>query len=456
MRQETHPIRELLFVLTEVGLTVVGVGPLYFIGQRAAKAVVKSKALGTLNGTLCASISFPFSFQLTELERKSLPQQWKIANKWGKFFIASTSAIALTTAGIANCYYMEGNTALKSTALVFPGIAARRIVANGLLRSHLAINALIRKSSYRNTYHALQLLTDLSNNLIYNDTFSTDTHPEIARLIIAADRNLNRLPAVIAELKILANSKDLIVTNHPIKSAIKFTIFGVIGGLAGYFMFFNLGPRAGACIFGSNLQFHSDQENDGAIICPIESDLGKQIGTQLGHITYAIQTCVAIFPLITLFNIQRTSSRNEWNWGRSMTYLVTFILAIFRATIAPYIASQNNENNQILGWLVYIAAVYFFLNFLSMAIYGPATLKTIFNTLKNTCQQLCSPAGTKGEKTGLLTEGASVSFTASTPSAAETLAACGQLQHQCLFHPTVVNKVFNSSTDRPETGIHPN
>ena len=456
MSRKRHPAIELAITSSELFLIGIGVTPLYVIGYRSLEDLLNVKGLSIINGIFCASITTCFSFNFTHKEISALPTQWKIADFPGRAFILASSLGALSATGLTNSYYMVGPSAFKVIAYLMPAIAARSIIANWMLNSGLALASTVHHDAYGKAYRANKLLTIFLNNVAYNDQVrlaitNSNEGPikSAASTIIAVKNNTQSLKNAIDSIKNLIDAKQIITTDFQVQfprwgfilSAMQLILLGGGAGLAGYFMYYKLGPEAGACVIGSGFQ-HFYNGTD--IICPIKSETTEQFGNQLGYATFVIQTAITYFPMVALSDIAWASWRNSYNCKRLTTYGIALILDVFRSSIAIYVEQQNSPS---LDRAIYVAIVFAFFNFLSMAIYGPPTFITIKNTITDLLKRLytcCCNRSDQVEQQALI---------ANEPEEAvnipNTLAATKYLINHCLFQPGNTTKNYDD-TINPE------
>jgi hypothetical protein len=460
MRNQRHPLTELAIISTLGFLSGVSVYPIYLIGVRSVRQLswFPETPGPEINGAICASLTFPFNFQFAYNDVNSIRNQWRIANRYGKTLIFGSALVTLATAGIANCYYMEGDLLFKLIALFVPAISARAILVDWTLSTHLAIKSLPKNSRYKATHRLYRALNVLIYNLRFNREFQTDFEkPQqlLATEIKAACTLLTRLPGVQTQINSLfllrnAAQNGLIITDLQHKNPrygiwltlIKLAIFSAFGGLAGYKMYDALAPKAGACIFGSRFEHYFDDPN---IVCPITNETWESIGYGLGRVTFGILTAITIFPLLELFDFGRVSMANPYECGsRTAFYFFSLLSAICRVSIATYVQTQNSGNNDDYFGLTSVAVVFFFYNYFSMAILGPPTFKTFGKTILSVFKKLLSCCcQTKGAEP-LLDK---ISYE-------QTITNCRTLLHHCLFTPAEVHEKLLGTTTESAVADH--
>ncbi len=434
-----HPYQNLALILAESALLVDSAVPLYLIGSSAAKSVVDVEGLSEINGIFCASITFVFLFQFLQKEKKELPRQWRIAGFPGKFFIAGISLSAALSAGLPNVYYMTGNKAFKVVAWLMPAIAPRAIFSDWLLRANLWIMAKVfgRFTKLQNVHQLYELLRIFSQNIKFNSTVSSDLNVlrekygiTAGAAIKANQGNREVLKNLKSNLESLEGHDEYIkpAFDCSLLSLMKIAIVGTGFGAA-YLMYSKLSFISGKCVIGSGFENDFNGEKPS---CPIQNDEWANIGYHLGYPGFGFMTSVTIFPMLALADAIRFSWNNERkHWT---TFLISALLAIFRSSISIFVAEQNDNSSPLFS-LIYVAGVFFFYNFFSLAYYGPPTLKQLFCTVSDAIKSLCSSNGEEPERL----------IPAEEVNPANTANACYELMQQCLFHPFTVKKALEDN-----------
>ena len=194
------------------------------------------------------------------------------------------------------------------------------------------------------------------------------------------------------------------------------------------------------------MQQHYDPKTKN-IICPQDNTRLENIGSALGHISFGLQACVIIFPLLVLFDMLWFSSRNRCNLTKVAIYTTSIFFAVSRTSIAAYVENLNDNSDERWFNLAYVAVVIFFFHFFSTAIGGPSTCKTIANTIKQSFQ------GLQNYFCGAPEDGSEVLIPEAI-TVKKTLTACGKLQRYCLFRPGETNKILAQESPSEDSCIN--
>lgn len=435
---------------TVIFATALGNVPLFLIGKRAGIQFSGSAALGDFNGALCAASSCCFAFLFNNSEIDAIPRQWQIANKRGKLFIVTLSALCATSAGIGNCYFMIGNVGFKVLALLLPSVAVRSIFSAWLLNLNLTTLRLLRPRNYQHTYNMASMLATTITNLQSNEAFATKLKTDTqmyttATALIAATESSDKLPVAFEQLQRLVNSenKDIVIPGN-FFNICKYLVLGTAGGVAGYFLFKSFAPHAGKCVYGSRLDFHPDSSGD--IVCAQKSALGASIGNTLGYFAAIFQSGIIIFQLYELSNMARTGYQNPKPLKKMLFYILAGGAAVFLSSINAYIEYRNTQQDPDTVKIIYVALLMLVLQFVSIALYGQDTAVTLHNTLAKPIWG-CLQRGwrrlggaSEQETTALFDSNEAVDTNT-------TIAAATQLQECCLFRPAKTNKILSASSN---------
>lgn len=436
MKKALKNLGDLLIIITEIALICIGVAPVFSMAKDSVLEFSESNSIGAqlasiINGFLCAGITFAFSFQFANSEIKSIPQQWKIANTLGRVFILMTRLIGLSTTGIVNFYMFEADipTPIKVPAYIMPGWAGSAILSSLLLNTTLTINKTVKKHSYHDTYHAVQSLNILEDNLQFNDVFkrlistndssvskSVKQAQGVINNLIAASEQISanrqatdmfKLPNAIDDLNQYIdeqsnkkNEKDIVITNLQRRyrdyglyfEILKLIITGLAGGYAGFLMYRHLGPEAARHIYGSEFTcYHNDT------VCSEKNSTLADIGNVLGYFTFGMQTLIVIFPFLGTINAIWASSKNTFRSKTAIYYLFALIFGLSLTSISVYMGEKNlsDHNNEEgnkekhLAQLIYLGFIFIFYNFFSIGVSCPLTFKTVIGTFIETIRTLC-------------------------------------------------------------------
>ncbi len=410
-------------------------------------------ALPILNGIICGSITFCFSYQLLQKEIYNFPRQWSLADTAGKSVITVISLFCLSISGILNSYFMIGHPIMKIIAFVVPAFSLKAIVTPWFFYTSLIVRSQYNEKIYNPALTACQLLDVLKNNLLYNTQISYDKiKNSLEKIREAPTEQEQRLKRYLEAVTDITSKREFVISSiarryhsQPRKahllSLLSFLTFCAFSSYAIFSLFYQLAPKAGECVFSSGFQHYDVGDN---IFCPHKSDLAGTIGFYLGHINnICYQNITVIFPMLQLRDIVWTAYKNKIETRIVVIGIIAVVFTLLRSFLTLYLSMKNNNFSKSL----YITLVYSCYNFLSLTIYGPQTLRTFYKQLmaiKTEITNICKRTNdhqllpTNVDDTPVEVVGA-------------VLATIDEMKQFCLFKPTQVPE-FQQLTQASEEG----